>query len=192
MRLSLQLGTMTVLVALATAGCTSSGPDAPHTTAPKGISASVSAPATTSSTPATAAGDGCQFATAGEVSAAVGATVTAQPAAAAPPFNAPSCLYSTATTPTRQITVAVYTKDQLSAAGGRTAESFMSAVKGALTDVQPIAGLGDEAFSTGSAGTSVYVRSGSTVVHVTAGVGGTSDSARAAVRSVTTTVLSHL
>jgi hypothetical protein len=187
-------GAASVLVALALTACSSSGSDAPPASEPKGVStpASNSSPGATSSSAAAAAGDGCQYATVGEVSAAVGSTVTAQPAPAAPPFNAPSCLYATGTTPQRQITVAVYTKDQLKAAGGRTAESFMTAVKGALAGVQPISGLGDDAFSTGSAGTSVYVRTGGTVVHVTAGIGGTSDTARTAVRTVTEAVLGRI
>jgi hypothetical protein len=192
MRRSIQLATAGFLVALASTACSSSGSGAPPATAPKGISTPASTPTAPASSPAAASGDGCQYATVAEVSAAVGATVTAQPVPAGPPYNVPSCLYASSTVPVRQITVAVYTKDDLSAVGGQTAETFLAVVKGGLTNVQPISGLGDEAFSAGSAGTSVYVRTGTTIVHVTAGVGGTSATAVAATRAVAAAVVGNL
>ncbi|MDT4918026.1 MAG: hypothetical protein QOI15_1602 [Pseudonocardiales bacterium] len=182
----------TLLLAATATACGSSGPGAPPAAVSKGLPALTSVPTTTSSSQPTAPGDGCQYATVDEVSAALGAMVTAEPGPPAPPFDAPSCLYATDTTPARQITVAVYTQDDLNAAGGRTAGTFMTAVKSGLAGVQPIDGLGDEAFSVGTAGTSVYVRAGTAVVHVTAGVGGTSETARLAVRTVAATVLGHL
>jgi len=154
-------------------------------------SAATSAPTSSNSTPV-AAGDGCQYVTVDVVSAAVGATVTAKPLEPAPPFNAPSCLYESTTVPLRQITVAVLTAQDFSAVPGQSAQTYYNAAKSALTNVTPLPGLGDEAFSAGSAGSAIYVRKGANLVRITAGVGGTSDTAATASRTVAAAVVAHL
>jgi len=188
-------GTAVVLIVVITS-CSSSatkgaGSNNAATSTGGASSGSTSTAANSTSAPV-AAGNGCQYVTADVVSTAVGATVTAKPVGPKPPFNAPSCLYESSTVPLRQITVAVVTAKDFSAIPGQTAQTYFDAAKSTLTNVTALPGLGDEAFSAGSSGSTVYVRKGTNVVHVSAGVGGTSDTAIAAVRTVAAAVIANL
>ncbi|MFN2519166.1 MAG: hypothetical protein ABR604_09020 [Jatrophihabitantaceae bacterium] len=124
-----------------------------------------------------------------EVSAAVGATVTAQPNPPGPPFNAPSCLYHSSGAPERQIEVQVLTGEQIATVPGQTAQSYFNAAKNTLTNTKPISGFGDEAFTAGSI---IQARKGTTIVIVNAGIGGVSPAAVAATQTVMKIVLSHV
>ncbi|MDP9116262.1 MAG: hypothetical protein M3O28_03170, partial [Actinomycetota bacterium] len=73
-----------------------------------------------------------------DVSAAVGAPVTAKPIAPAPPFNAPACLYQSSGIPVRQINVQVLTANEIATIPGQTAQSYFAAAKAGLTGVTPI------------------------------------------------------
>ncbi|MEP7020032.1 MAG: hypothetical protein ABI808_05240 [Pseudonocardiales bacterium] len=187
-----------VLAATIVASCSSAKPTAgvnkqsstPASTA--GTTAPAGSETPTAATSTASTGDGCQFATTAQVSAAVGATVTAAPQPPAPPFNAPSCLYSSGTVPVRQITVSVVTSDQFATVPGQSAQTYFQAAKSNLADVKSLTEFGDEAFTAGSAGTNVYVRKGAAVIRVTAGIGGTSDAAVSATRAVTAAVLEHV
>ena len=183
------LAAVSISVALVT-GCSSSkSTSAANGTSPQtgqGVSSATSAPVSGSNAPAQ--GDGCQYVTAEQVSSLVGATVTAEAQPAAPPFQTPSCLYESSTVPLRQITVAVYPQDKL-AALHTDAAAFLQSVRNNLSGVTPVPGLGDEAIQAGS---SVYARKGGTAIHITAGIGGTSDTALNAVHKVAELVLAQL
>lgn len=156
---------------------------APHTTAAGSSSVPQTGSAGAGSSATVPTGDGCQYASVAEVSAAAGATVTAKPTPPGPPFNAPGCLYASSGVPERQITVRVLTAQQIATVPGQTAQSYFNAAKTGLTNTQPISGFGDEAFTAGAV---IYARKGTTVVTVTAGIGGVSAQAVAATHAVMT------
>ena len=202
-----------LLAAVALIGCGSSHTSS-STSSTAGSSASTTAPASTvvTSTAATAgtgtgtgtdttattgasapaAGDGCQYVTAAQVSAAVGVPMTAKPVAPRPPFNAPACLYQSNGIPVRQINVQVLSAAEIATIPGQTARSYFDAAKAHLANVQPLTGFGDDAFAAGTGGTVVEALKGSTIVTVTGGVGGVSAQAVAATRSLMAIVLTHV
>ncbi len=118
--------------------------------------------------------------------------MTAKPTAPAPPFNAPGCLYQSSGIPVRQVNVQVLTASQIATIPGQSAQSYFAAAKKGLAGVTPISGYGDEAFTAGSAGSVIEVRKGSSIVTVTAGVGGVSSHAVAATRAIVAIVLTHV